>query len=68
MVRSRAYRSFAEFEREEIRPGMRIGWTVDELEEPAAGGELDFEEDPFETGLWDLEDGSYGDEDEDEDD
>lgn len=44
----RAYRSFADFEREEIRPSMRIGWSVDEIEESMAA-ELDFDADPFEA-------------------
>ncbi len=59
MVRSRAYDSFAEFEREEIRPAMRIGWSVDELEETASEDDLDFDADPFEAGLWDLEEDAY---------
>lgn len=51
MSTPRAYRSFADFQREEIRPGMRAGWTLDELEEPALGAELDFDADPFEAML-----------------
>lgn len=50
MALPKAYRSFADFEREEIRPGMRIGWSMDELSnshEP----ELDFDLDPFEAAL-----------------
>jgi hypothetical protein len=50
MASPRAYRSFADFEREEIRPGMRIGWSVDEIEESMAQ-ELDFDVDPFEAML-----------------
>ncbi|MCA9591661.1 MAG: transcriptional regulator [Myxococcales bacterium] len=50
MSRNRAYRSFADFEREEIRPGLRIGWSVDELEEPSRN-ELDFDVDPWEAAL-----------------
>ena len=46
----RGYRSFADFEREEIRPSMRIGWSVDEIEESMAQ-ELDFDVDPFEAML-----------------
>ena len=60
MFRSRAYRSFAEFEREEIRPGMRIGWSVDELEESSRDREVDFDEDPFEASLWDVDEDPYG--------
>ncbi len=46
---SRGYRSFAEFERELIRPNMRAGWSADELEE--SDQELDFDMDPFEAAL-----------------
>jgi hypothetical protein len=49
---AREYRSFADFERDEIRPGMRIGWSVDELEEPSGHAD-DFDADPIEE-LWDL--------------
>jgi hypothetical protein len=51
MSRPRAYGSYADFEREEIRPGMRIGWSVDEIEETSAEAELDFDFDPFEAAL-----------------
>jgi hypothetical protein len=39
-----------EFEREEIRPSFRIGFTMDDLEEGAFEGELNFEveQDSFE--------------------
>ena len=30
---------------------MRIGWSVDELEEQNVGAELDFDVDPFEAAL-----------------
>jgi hypothetical protein len=50
MASPRGYRSFADFEREEIRPSMRIGWSVDEIEE-SMSQELDFDADPFETML-----------------
>ena len=49
MSRQRAYATFAEFEREEIRPAMRIGWTVDELEE--SSNHVDFDADPFEAAM-----------------
>jgi hypothetical protein len=62
MTTPRAYRSYDEFEREEIRPGMRIGWSVDELEETSAA-ELDFDFDPFEASL-----DRYDEEEEDEED
>jgi hypothetical protein len=51
MATPRGYRSYAEFEREEIRPSMRIGWSVDEIEETSAEAELDFDVDPFEAQL-----------------
>ncbi len=54
MTAPRGYRSFADFEREEIRPDMRIGWSVDELDEPAEQ-ELDFDMDPFEAALYEAE-------------
>jgi hypothetical protein len=53
MASPKGYRSFADFEREELRPEMRIGWSVDELEHPET--ELDFDADPFEAALWAAE-------------
>ena len=50
MALPREYRSFADFEREEIRPGMRIGWSTDDLSGPHEA-ELEFDLDPFETAL-----------------
>jgi hypothetical protein len=48
----RSYRSIEEFEREEIRPGLRIGFTLDDLEEGSfevgMGLDGDREDDPFE--------------------
>jgi hypothetical protein len=55
MAAPRGYRSFADFEREQLRPDMRIGWTVDELEEPQVEQELDFDMDPFEAALYEAE-------------
>ena len=55
MTAPRGYRSFQDFEREEIRPDMRIGWSVDELDEPAVEQELDFDVDPFEAALYQAE-------------
>ncbi|MBN2193978.1 MAG: hypothetical protein JW751_14280 [Polyangiaceae bacterium] len=51
---ARSYSTFADFEREEIRPGLRIGWSVDDLDEPTAQ-ELDFDADPFEQTLWEAD-------------
>ncbi len=62
MPRRHAYSSFADFEREEIRPGMRIGWSVDEIED-ASGEEFDFDADLFEQSLWEAEHGQEDDED-----
>ena len=50
MYGNRTYRSFADFQRELIRPAMRAGWTVDELEESGID-DLDFDPDPFEAAL-----------------
>ena len=50
MYGNRSYRSFADFERELIKPSMRAGWTVDELEE-SGNDDLDFDLDPFEAAL-----------------
>ena len=49
----KGYTSFADFEREELRPEMRIGWSVDEIE--STGRELDFDLDPCEAALWAAE-------------
>jgi hypothetical protein len=46
---ARAYQTFADFERDNIRPSLRAGWSVDELEEPSFDQELDFDADPFEA-------------------
>ena len=50
MYENRSYRSFADFERELIRPSMRAGWSADELEESGID-DLDFDLDPFEAAL-----------------
>ena len=49
----KGYTTFADFQREEIRPSMRIGWTTDEIEN--SGETLDFDLDPFEQQLWEAE-------------
>jgi hypothetical protein len=64
---ARSYSSFADFEREEIRPGLRIGWSIDELEE-TPGQDLDFDADPFEQSLWEAEQEDHDGDDESEDD
>ena len=51
---ARSYNSYADFEREEIRPGYRIGWSLEDLDEPNRE-QLDFDADPFEASLWEAE-------------
>ena len=53
MASPRGYSSFKDFEREELRPEMRIGWSSDEIEH--TGQQLDFDMDPFEAALWEAE-------------
>ena len=48
------YRNFDEFEREQIRPGLRVGWSLDNINDPSSV-ELDFDEDPFERALLESE-------------
>ena len=44
----KAFRNFAEFEREVLRNERRIGLSLEEMvEDNAFDAELDFEEDPF---------------------
>jgi hypothetical protein len=64
MALPKAYRSFADFQREEIRPGMRIGFTMDDLHNPHEA-EMEFDLDPFEAA---LEAAEYEDDDDDDDD
>lgn len=66
MSANQGYRSFADFEREELRPHMRIGWSCDELEESLAEHELDFDADPFEEALWQSADAEEEEEEEDD--
>ena len=53
MASPKDYNSFAELERDLVRPDMRIGWSMDELE--STGETLDFDMDPFEAALWEAE-------------
>lgn len=48
------YRNFDEFERDEIRPGLRVGWSLDNINDPSSI-DLDFDEDPFERALLEAE-------------
>ena len=40
-------------ERDLVRPEMRIGWSVDEIE--STGETLEFDMDPFEAAMWEAE-------------
>ena len=42
MATPRGYSTFQDFEREQIRPEMRFGWSTDELEN--TGDDLDFDQ------------------------
>lgn len=44
------YNSFDDFSREHIRPGLRAGWSLDDIQEPFSE-EHDFDLDPFEAAL-----------------
>ncbi|MBI4705543.1 MAG: transcriptional regulator [Deltaproteobacteria bacterium] len=45
----RSFRSFAEFEREYLRPTLRVGQTIEELlEDSAFEAEFDLEREAFE--------------------
>src|SRR4051812_47154481 len=53
MAAPKDYSSFAELERDLVRPEMRIGWSVDEIE--STGETLEFDMDPFEAAMWEAE-------------
>ena len=63
MAPPRAYRNFADFERHEIRPATRAGWSIDDIEEPNARDDHDFDVDPWEQALLAAE---YEDDDDDD--
>ncbi len=44
------YKNLEDFTRENIRPGMRAGWSLDNISEPLPV-EHDFDLDPFEAAL-----------------
>jgi hypothetical protein len=44
MIRPKRYSSYAEFEREEIRPELKIGFSIDDLEDAMFEGEVLFDE------------------------
>jgi hypothetical protein len=62
-MHSPKYRSFDDFTREQIRPGMRAGWSLDNIND-AIPEDHDFDLDPFEAALAAAE---YEEDDEDED-
>ena len=64
----RSYRTMEEFEREEIRPSFRIGFSIDDLEETSFEGDLAFGMEKDEFQLDSIESSDDDDEDEDEDD
>jgi hypothetical protein len=44
----KAFQTFAEFEREVLRPNNRIGLTLEDMvEDQSFDAELDFDKDPF---------------------
>jgi hypothetical protein len=51
---SAKYRSIEDFNRDEIRPGMRAGWSLDNISDPTIL-DTDFDLDPFEAALQEAE-------------
>jgi hypothetical protein len=66
MSSMRSYRTMEEFEREEIRPSFRIGFSLDDLEDSTFEAEMAFDLDRDELELSPFEN-EQEDEDEDED-
>ncbi len=66
----KSYRTLEEFEREEIRPSFRIGFSIDDLEESTFEAEHAFgaEQSEFVLDSYESSDEEDEDEDEDEDD
>jgi hypothetical protein len=64
----KSYRTMEEFERDEIRPSFRIGFSIDDLEESSFEAELAFGAEQSEFELDSHESDDEEDEDEDEDD
>jgi hypothetical protein len=63
------YRTMEEFEREEIRPSFRIGFSIDDLEESSFEAEMAFgmeQQSEFELDSYESSDDEDEDEDEDE--
>ncbi len=55
MSNPNGYKTFADFTREALRPGMRTGWSIDELDLAEQRRDLDFDLDPFEQALLEAE-------------
>jgi CBS-domain-containing membrane protein len=51
MAIPKSYRSYADFEREEIRPSFKVGFSMEDLVEEATfeAEVLDFDRDPYEV-------------------
>jgi hypothetical protein len=50
MALPKSFRSFADFEREMIRPAYAIGLSLEDMvEDTSFEAELDFDQDPFEA-------------------
>jgi len=61
------YPTLADFTREHIRPGLRAGWSLDDINDPNSQ-EHDFDIDPFEAALQAAEYEEEAEYDEEEDD
>ena len=66
----KSYRTLEEFEREEIRPSFRIGFSIDDLEESTFEAELAFgtEQSEFALDSYESSDEEEDDDDDDDDD
>ena len=65
----KSYRTMEEFEREEIRPSFRIGFSIDDLEETSFEAELAVaaEQGEFELDSYESSDDEEEEDDEDDD-
>lgn len=60
MSAPRAFKTFAEFEREYLRPALRVGQTFEEmLDDGPFEAEFDFDKDPYEDPEDEDEDDDY---------
>jgi hypothetical protein len=67
MSSMRSYRTMEEFEREEIRPSFRIGFSLDDLEDSSFEADMAFDLDRDELELSPLENDDEIEEEDDED-